>query len=230
MNLESLKERLLETWDTILEKVRESDTYIQLRERYQNLSPSMQKIVLWSSAVFSTLFLLFIPFTLISTSSESVESFENNVRLIRDLYRVQRELASTPMVPDPPASTEMSNQVRTLLTQSGLEAEQISGPREISPERDNTNALQPQGIAEHGIEVTLMKLNLKQVVDVGTKLSQLSGALHLTALDMKANAQNDHYYDVIFRVTGFTMPGGSTTLEDTTRPSSKPLNRGKGDS
>lgn len=213
MNLESIKEQLMERWKTIWERVRDSDTYIQVKERYHNLSPLLQKVVLFTCAMFFVLFLLLLPFAFLSSSWDYVANFERNVNLIRDLYRVQRELASTPMVDNPPGPSELVKQVQGMLTQEGLAPEQVSGPREINPERDNTNALQPVGISEQGIELTLLKLNVKQVVDIGGKLSQMGRGLHLTALDMKANTQNDHYFDVVFRVTGFTLPGSPTQEE-----------------
>ncbi len=216
MNLDSLKEQLMDRWNTIWERIRDSDAYIQLRERYQNLSPSMQKIVTASGIGFVILFILLIPYSFLSTSWESVDTFENNVRLIRDFYRVQRELASTPMVPETPSAGDIGTQVSGILNQVGLSPEQINGPREITPEREANNALQPVGISEHGVEVTLMKLNVKQVSEIGTRLSQLGQGLQLTSLDMKANGENDHYYDVIFRVTGFSIPGASGRPDDVT--------------
>jgi len=229
LNWENIKEQLLERWNGIWEQIRDSDTYIQLREKYQNASPTMQKIILGFAITFGALLILLIPFTFLSSSSESIETFESNVRLVRDYYRVQRELSSTPMVPDTPPSSQISSQVQSILGNLGLSPEQMSGTREIAPERDSNNSLQPKGINEHGIEVTLLKLNLKQVVDIGAKLSQLGRGLHLTALDMKVNSQNDHYYDVIFRVTGFSVgfaePSGMPEEEARTPP--PPSNPGR---
>lgn len=225
MNLENIKEQLLERWNSIWERIRDTDSFIQAKERYQNLSPTMQKIVMACGVSFAALFVLAIPLSLLSSSSESVDNFENNVSLVRRFYRVQRELQTTPMVPETPPAGEISNQVQSIVQAAGLSPEQINGPREINPEREAGNALQPAGITEHGAEITLIKLNVKQVSDIGAKLSQISQGLHLTSLDMKANAENDHYFDVIFRVTGFTVPGtdgrgGSPSAEP--EPSSPP--------
>lgn len=211
MNLESIKERLLERWNLIWEKIRDSDSYIQIKERYQSLSSSMQKVVNGVVVLVGVLIVLAIPLSLLSASSESVETFENNVRLVRDFYRVQRELQTTPMVPATPPASQIANQVQSIVQAAGLSAEQISGPREITPEREPDNALQPPGITEHGAEITLMKLNVRQVADLGAKLSQMAQGLHLTSLDLKANGENDHYFDVIFRVTGFSVPGAEAT-------------------
>jgi hypothetical protein len=224
VNLESIKEQLIERWNSIWERIRDTDSFIQAKERYQNLSPTMQKVVTASGLFFAGLIILAIPLSLLSSSSESVENFENNVRLVRDFYRIQRELQTTPMVPATPPAGEIANNVQSIVQAAGLSADQISGPREINPEREANNALQPPGITEHGAEITLIKLNVKQVADIGAKLSQIAGGLHLTALDMKANAENDHYYDVIFRVTGFTVPGaGSDTGGEA--PSAEPEGR-----
>lgn len=225
MNLDQLKDRLFEQLKGTWGRIQESSAYEKMMERYHELPPTGQKVALIGSVLFSVLLILLIPFASFQTSSENVAQFEENVQALRDLFRVQRELASAPQVDDPPGPAQLQSMVQDVLTQAGLSADQIKGNSPLSPQRDPSNAFIPANVMEQGVEVTLMKLNLKQVVDLGSRLSQLGRNIHLTAMDMKASSTDVHYYDVIYRVMGFTintpMPESKAPTKDSIKPGSK---------
>jgi hypothetical protein len=221
MKLTQLKERVIEQFKAIWVRIQESSTFEKLQERYYELSPSGQKAVIYLSTVTILLFILLIPFLGFQSSQDNVSIFEENVQTLRDLLRVQRELAGAPQVDDPPPPSQLKSMVQDVLNQAGLSQEQIKGNNELSPDRDPKSSLVPASVIEQGVEITLFKLNLKQVVDIGTRLSQLNRNVHLTAMDMKANAADNHYYDVIYRLMGFTINSPPPSPSGPTKPGVK---------
>ncbi len=221
MNLNQLKERILDQFKSIWVRIEESSTYEKLVERYHELTPTGQKAVLFGGSIFGVLFILMIPFMSFQTSQENVSQFEENVLAVRDLLRVQREVASQPQVEDPPQPAQLQSMVQEVLSQSGLSNEQIKGNNPLSPERDPKSSILPASVVEQGVEVTLLKLNLKQVTDIGSRLSQIGRNTHLTSIDMRANAQNDHYFDVVYRLMGFTMIAPAPSVSAPPSPDKK---------
>jgi len=222
MRLEQLKERLLEQLHTYWGRIQESSTYEKLKERYHELSPIGQKIALAVSVFICALFVLLIPLMGFQTSQDNVIVFEENVQALRDLLRVQRELASAPQIDDPPAPAQLQSMVQDVLTQAGLGADQIKGNAPLSPQRDPSTSIIPAGVLEQGVEITLLKLNLKQVADLGSRFAQLNRNVHLTAMDMKANSSDPHYYDVIYRLMGFTISSPSPSPTTPPKGGAKP--------
>ncbi|MGE3974500.1 MAG: hypothetical protein AB7F59_08245 [Bdellovibrionales bacterium] len=227
MNLTQLKDQLFEQLKTYWTKIHESSLYQKGEERFYELSPLNQKIALFVAGIIFVLFILAIPFASFTTSQENIAAFEGNIQTVRDLLRVQRELASAPEVNDPPTPSLLQGLVQETLSQAGLASEQIQGNMELMPEHDPKTSLVPASVIEQGVEVTLVKLNLKQVVDIGTKLSQLNRNVHLTAMDMKANTSDSHYYDVIYRLVGFTIDTPTSSVEPEA-PTKAPAPKKKG--
>jgi len=205
-SLNNIKEQLHQLWL----KIQDSDIYIKLRERYQALSPNGQKIALILSSMMFLLILVFIPWMNWIDSSDSVTTFEDNVQVVRDLLKVQRELANAPDVQEAPEVDLIKSQVKQMVSQLGIANDMIRGEKNIEP---TDTAFGGAGIVESGYEIILVRLNLKQVVDLGTRLSQLSPSLHLMALDIKSNSENDHYYDAVYRVSGFSTKGDSPSSD-----------------
>ena len=56
------------------------------------------------------------------------------------------------------------------------------------------------------LNVSLNQLNLKQVIDVGYQLQALAPSLKILDIDLKANATDSRYLDVIFKLVSLKVP------------------------
>ncbi len=203
MALEDIRDSLQEQLKAIAARVRETDGWLKLNEKYQGLSPVGQKVSIAGAALVAFLILMAVPWTFYSSSRSSVDDFESKRGLIRELFHVNREASSLPLAPAPVATTELQNNARNSLTTARLQPDQIISVTD-SP---STLANVPKTIDQAGIQVVLAKLNLKQVVDIGHELQNLqgpSGTARMTGLEIKANVADSRYYDVVYRVVAFS--------------------------
>lgn len=202
MAFEDLKDQIVDRLKNYWDEFKESPTYERIKDKYISLPASTQKLVLWSIGAILAFILISIPYSFLSTSSTYVTDFEDHTQTLRDLYRVQRELAQTPDVGTTPEPSQMRSQVQSILNQAGLAQDQITSLNEINIAEANPPLI-PAGVGQKGLEISLASLNLKQVLDIGVQLQNSNRSLHILSMDMKANRENDHYYDVIYRLVGF---------------------------
>ncbi len=208
MNLEELKEQALDRLRQLWGQIRESSLYITLREKYDELTPNVQKIVNISAVVLAVLLVFSLPLGYLSSSSDNISLFEEYKLTLRDLLQVQREIAQAPDVQQPPPVEQVRARAQQIFTEAGLGADQIRDVRDADTAGDPPTTSIPASVSQKGVIATLLKLNLKQVLDISYQLQNIAANLYVTSMDMTANKEDNHYYDVIFRVVGFTVDQG----------------------
>ncbi len=195
---DQIKTRAVESW----EKFKETEIYQKLSDRYQTLSPSGQKIVKFLSVFLVILIVAFIPLSQLTVSKEMVAQFEQQRQLIRDMFKTYRESSSNTLLTQPPSSDMLMGSVNSLLQSEQLIPEQIQGVALGSSE----GRLIPQNLLSEVIDVRLAKLNLRQVVDIGTKLSNISQAVKVKDILMHANNELAGYFDVTYKLYALKVP------------------------
>lgn len=216
MNLDDLKEQLSTIGQRIHERLEEQPTYVQLKERFDGLSPQMQKLTLMGVGGLIWLFVLSIPWGWTSNADLSIETFESRRALVRDLLRVSRESADVPAIPPPPPVEALRPDIESRLRSISLLPEQIKAI-DVGSSRSQ---LLPLDKSSGALTVQVTKLNVRQVVDAGTQLARLNPSIKMTALEIKANAEDKRYFDVTYRLTALLVPDLSAP------PSEEPPPRG----
>lgn len=225
MNITDIKERLVDSVKSQWSQFTESTTYIELKEKYDGMNPPMQLAVRAGALLVVLLLLTWIPLSFMSSADERMNEFFSNKEVLRDLLRVQRDKGQAPQVPPTPIASQIKLQITDAITRAGLAPTQILENIETTIRDDKSTQLIPSHIIQQGIQVTLLKLNLKQVVDLAHSFQSINPAVKMTAMDMKASAQNDHYFDVMFRLVGFDAPRAAPL---TGGGDSKPKPKGRG--
>lgn len=215
---DNLKERAKVTFDKTSERVRESDAYIQLQDRYQNLSPSGQKLARAGAVLFILFIFLFVPLSYLASSSQSITMFESKRDLIRDLFRTYRESSSTQNVAVPPPSDSLRSSVQAIIQRAELTPEQNLGVAESSVE----GRLIPQNLISSVLDIKLAKLNLKQIVDIGGAIAAISDSVKMKDVTIVANGQDNRYYDVTYKLYSLKVP--EPTPEPVAEP--EPIKKG----
>lgn len=206
MAFEDLKDKLQDSIAEFRNKIEESPAYHSVRERYENLSPSAQRALLLSLIAGGIIFFCYIPYAYFSSSSVYVAEFNEKRALIRQLLRASRLASQAGSVANPPEIGTLQSTITTRLAQFNLLPEQTAGINIVSSAALG-GSLAPAGIVQEGLSVNLKQLNLKQVVDIGYDLQNLAQGVRLVGLSMSPTPADTRYFDVIYQIARFSMPG-----------------------
>ena len=186
----------------IFEKIKESETYQQISDRYETLTPSGQKMAQACSAFIILFIILYIPMTQILSSKELITGFENKRNLIRDLFKTYRETNQMNRFSQTPDANTLISLINSTLESEQLLPEQIVFVALGAPE----GRLIPQNLMTNVVDVKLAKLNLRQIVDIGSRLSGLSQSVKLKDLLMTAHSEASGYFDVTYKLYSLNIP------------------------
>lgn len=202
MTFEDMKERFQTEGRALLDKIQDSSAYIQLRERYENLSPNKQKLTLLALTAV-VLFLVFeMPIGYFSSSSEAVSTFEDRRQLIRDMMKVTRDKQEAPQIAVPPDLNSLKSVIDSQLQAARLLPGQIRS-NEVAAE--SVNLIQGN-LLQGVLKISLLQLNLRQVLDLGFQLQSVSPSVKMTDLQMEANPKDPRYYDVTYKLAVLNVP------------------------
>ena len=221
LNLDDIKDRMTEMFNTVKDAIEESSYYNNLREKFEILPAKTQRGLILGSLIFFLIILLSIPFSFLSSSRNFVSEFEEHRGLIRALLRT-RSLASGPPLPQGLDSSEMESKAKASLSQAGLLETQI-GQMESLPEGDPENTLAPKNVQQQGLKVQVKKLNLRQVIDLGYQLQNLDSSVKMTGLEIAASSEDPHYFDTVFKLISYSLPQPEKKPES---EGPRPRNRG----
>lgn len=200
--LDNLKEQFKAGGTRIAQQVQESPAYQQAQDRYENLSPAAQKLAWAAGTVFILFTLLFYPLSNFTASQENLALFQEKRDLIRDLFRTYREASSAPNIPVPPPPDSLKAAIDGVVARAALLPEQTLGVSAGAAE----GRLIPGNLVAAVYEIKLAKLNLKQIVDIGTSLVGISESVKMKDLLINANAQDTRYFDVTYKLYSLNVP------------------------
>ena len=214
----SVLEQIKSVASRIGQQVEESATYTELQERYQSLEPRSQKIVLFSSISLAVVVILFYPLSLFFTSQETMHIFDEKRALMRDLFRTYRESSGQSSIAIPPTSATLKAAISSIISGASLLPEQNIGLIESSVE----GKLIPSSLVSHVLEVKLAKLNIKQIVDIGSSIVGISDSVKMKDLIISAHAQDTRYFDVTYKLYSLNVPAPTIELPpEPERPTKK---------
>lgn len=215
--LDELKDQLKTSLQTTGERIQESEAYNQLNDKYQSLSPSGQKVAQVVTAVLIAGIVFYSPISQLQVSSELLAQFEEKRTLIRDLFKTYRESSGGLQMAPAPQANELISTVQSSLQGSKLIPEQIISVNTAQAE----GRLIPANLQQAVVEVKLAKLNLRQIVDIGAQLANISQAVKVKDMFMQANAELAGYFDVTYKLYALKVP------EPLPEPAPEPVNNKK---
>lgn len=208
LNIEEIKETIIEKFNATLDQIKESQSYIQAKEQYDQLPVKAQKSIITGIIAVIAIIIISIPLAFIASASSSITKFESSRELLRDLMKVERDNKMTPGqgFTLPPAS--LINQVRRNLEEEGLSEQQIANiaPYKKVAGSPEDSKLIPKALEQNGVEISLKKLNLKQILAISYQLHRKENAAKMINMDISVNAENDHYFDVYYKLVNFSLP------------------------
>ncbi|UOF02338.1 hypothetical protein [Bdellovibrio reynosensis] len=202
MNFDDLKDRFISdarnTWD----RIQDSSVYNQLRDRYENMTPVMQKVTIAGVIAVVAFSILSIPYGAFSTSQDLVGEFESKRMTIRELLKVSRESSDVPQIPQAPPLEMIRSNIDNQLRAANLLPEQIKG----TEVQDSDSKVIPQNLTEGAVQVSLAKLNLRQVLDLGYQFQSINPSVKLKDLAITANREDSRYFDVVYKLVSLAVP------------------------
>ncbi|MFN3696438.1 MAG: hypothetical protein ACK4VO_03270 [Pseudobdellovibrio sp.] len=200
--LDDAKEQLTTQLQAIAEKIQETQLYNQLNDRYQSLSSTGQKTVQITVIGLIVIAIIYSPMSQLANSKTLVSEFESKRALIRDLFKAYRDSSTTAQIQPAPSSSDLISQVQNALNNARLIPEQVLAVSTAQPD----GKLIPQNLILDVVEVKLSKLNLRQIVDIGTKLTNISDAVKVKDMVIKAHSELKGYFDVQFKLFALKVP------------------------
>lgn len=219
--IDSLSSQFKSLGTRIGQQIQESQSYQQAQDRYENMSPTMQKLTLTLGVMLVALVILFYPLSNLTESRNYLSMFEEKRGLIRDLFRTYRESASAPNIAIPPNADGLLAAVEAILNRAELLPEQRSGVMPGAVE----GRMIPQNLVSNVLQVKLAKLNLRQVVDIGATIAGISESVKMKDLFVIANRQDTRYFDVTYVL--YTLKVPEPTVEAPPEPE-KPAKKSRG--
>jgi hypothetical protein len=214
MNFQDLRDNLLAQFKILMDRAEESAAYQQLKDRYENLNPNMQKAVTISAVVVIVLIFVSSPWGSLMQSVSNIDDFLARRGLIRELLKTAKEANEVPEIPVPPPMDSLKSRIQTELQASRVMQDLIKSVETVPV----GSKLFPQELSDGTVEVVVNKLNLKQIVDVGQQLTAISPSVKMKDMIMNANAEDERYYDVIYRLIVLKVPEIIEPLPDPEPP------------
>lgn len=222
MDLGSLKEELTEKVAAVWDKVEEHPAYSQLLEAFDSLPNKAQKAVIVGSGLLVTYLIISIPLSFITSSQDSMEEFESHRQTIRDLLKTTRMDSAGSSFRSGPTSGGLINRVRSTITAQNFLPEQVGDIQSF----DASNLpLGPKTIEKFGVQAQVKTLNLREIINLGYQLQQVTSGVKLIGMEMKATQKDPHYFDVVFKLVSFVLPPDAPPEEKSNR--NKKSRRGK---
>lgn len=210
MNFDDIKDNLKSQWGQTWSRIEESSFYNQMKDRFENLSPAHQKLTLMGAGALLAFLVISIPWSYYSTSTENVTLYEDKRSLIRELLKVTRESSEVPDLPPAPPAEVLRNNVENQLRMANLLPEQLKGIEVVAAE----SQLIPRALLEGGLKISLAKLNLRQIIDIGYNLQAISPSVKMNEMRITANSEDPLYFDVNFKLVTLAVPHASSESLD----------------
>lgn len=204
MAFENLKEQLKDQWAELSSKIQESTTYNNLREKFEEQSPVVQKALVFGGATLIVIMFLMFPWSYISDSSDLLDAFEENRALITGLLHAARTVKEPSPLPPPMPVEALKARVSDILKENRLIPDQI-GEMASLPDKPSKD-LAPAVVIQTGLAVQIKKLNVDQITALSHAFQTMGPGTKLMGLDIVQSAGQTHYYDIIARIVNFALP------------------------
>lgn len=202
MAFEDLQERFKSEWQQTVDRLQETSLYHQLKDRYDGMSPVMQKVSIAAGAFLVAATFLSFPYGYYSESSLQEDTFLQKRDTLKALLKVTRETRDVPTIAPAPDASALKTMVDSRITAAQLRPEQISGVNIT----EGKSQLIPPNLTDSAVEVNLSKLNLKQANDLAASLQGINPSVKMTELTLKPHSQDERYLDVYMKLIALKVP------------------------
>ena len=153
-----------------------------------------------------------IPYSFFSSSDELIADFEDNRQLTRELLRVSSiHSGSSQSFLD---GNALERRTQLKIDSMNLLPEQVAGINAITSPK--SSPLIPKPIIQDALTVSLKKLNLNEIIDIGYKLQTIHNYVKVTGIKISENPELKGYFDVLYTLNSLSMKQESKEPEPST--------------
>jgi hypothetical protein len=106
--------------------------------------------------------------------------------------------------------SDLQSRAQSQINTQNLQADQIRGVTDFDNSGSSASPIIPKAVIQKGVSVSLTKLTLKQVVDIGHMLQTVHQSAKMVSMEMTAQRENPHYFDVVYKIVSFALPAEPT--------------------
>lgn len=203
MAFEDLRENLKNQLVQIGERISNSRLYILVSERYENLNSTQQRLAKIISFILLLGLFIYFPVDYFLISFENESAFEGKRKSIKDIIKSEREITALPDIPRPLPAEAFKASVESQLKEMNLLPEQI---KQVNVNFQPTAGMIPQNKMQYGIDITVNKINLKQLTNLGSKLQIIHPAVKVKDLIVTLNREDARYLNADFHLVALNIP------------------------
>lgn len=202
--LDDLKEQFRERILPLLNAAKEHPSVVSLLEKWESLTSLQRRVGLIGGGAVIGLILLMIPYSYYTAGSEALTFFEEKRALVSGLLKVKQERDLAPQLPPGIPTHQIQSHAEGIIGGANLIEEQKGGVQTLASSALNSPLI-PKEIEKSAIRVTLNKLNLNQLIELGHQIQNLQN-VKMTALQIEADSQDPHYFNVHYTLASFSLP------------------------
>jgi hypothetical protein len=212
MAFEDIKDQISDRAQALWGRLQENSSFVQAMEQYQALPPNAQKAVVAGIGALFALVLFMIPWSFYSSSEEKIgepgitDTFEGNKEIIEDLFSVRRDAGILRSAPQRMDQNQVMSLAQSRVGEAGIPPERVTVSPFDNKNTGKSSAVIPKSVDQLGAAVTVAKLNLTQLVDIGYALQTISNGVKMIAVEARAAVDDPRYFDVTYKLASFSIP------------------------
>jgi hypothetical protein len=190
--LDNLKEKLKAGWA----EQQESELYISTKEKFEALPTVAQRAIIAGIAFLAVLVVLWWPLSNFIDSVDFNSKFDERRQTLKELLRIERDIANNPNVPVPPAPSSMKGQFDSKIAGAGIKPDQIKDQSEMAPQM-------VAGANQQGFQYRIAHLTVRQALDLSYELEHTDPNFKLAGLELLAEPKDPHFYELGIKIVSF---------------------------
>lgn len=203
MAFEDVRENLKNQFEQLGDRITHSRLFGIFNERYENLTSAQQRIAKLIGALLVLGFFTYLPLSYFLLSFENESSFEEKRKQIKNIIKSEREVSALPDIPRPLAAESIKSNVESELKAMNLLPEQI---KSVTINHQPTSSLIPANKLQYGLDITINKINVKQLTNLGAKLQVIHPAVKLKDLIVTLNREDVRYLNADIKMVALNIP------------------------
>ena len=188
--LKNLQKQGIELFENFENRFSESNTFNLLKEKYQSLSLSQQKLLKYALLAFIFISVIYLPVSYMFSSIGSWSDFKQKYMLSLELLRVRGKGADF---------LNQSEEALKIKISKVIERYSSEGFEITDKKRHFSKA---KSVRQVDFNISLKHLNIKQAVKLGIELHDLQQA-RLIEISLSESAEYAKHYDLIYKLEAF---------------------------
>ncbi len=222
MLFENIIEQINEYFRSIVSHVQESSTFDSLKDKFNSLSPFIQKLLITTICFLIILLTLATPIIKYQASLENMVFFEEQKKLTQKIISFQKKSKSMPSTPKEYKLADFKTKVNTL--ENAYSINFLPNQMSVSPSKTRSKIIRSAN--QNNFNVETKKTNIDQFLALTYSVQKLNKSLLIESIELKANSENPSYFDGSITVANlFVKPASDILPSPKVKKSKKPRSR-----